>query len=229
MVKANGGEDMTTEAHHKGWLIATLLAALLAVGLLALAWPTTPPADAAGFKTVTKTFGQPDDVEIPEDFDVVFGPAEPYPSLRFIGGSGFPDGAKVVDVNLKLRDFGHGDPDDVDMMLVHQGVNRTVFSDAGAFFNVDNLTIVLDDEAQAPPPIGNPLTSGTFKPVNYTPPNDFFEPPAPTQTANASLGGFDGLNPEGQWKLFVFDDDHGNSGSLAKGWSLTIKAMFPAG
>ncbi len=220
---------MTKEVHHKGRWMAALLAAIFAAGLLALAWPTTQRADAAEFKTVTKTFGQPGVVEIPEDFDVLFGPAEPYPSTRFIGAAGFPDGAKVVDVNLNLRDFSHGDPNDVDMMLVHRTVNRTVFSDAGSFFDVSDLNILLDDEAQAPPPVGNPLASGTFKPVNYEPLDDFFDAPAPTQTTNAQLRGFDGLNPEGQWKLFTFDDDHGNSGSLGKGWSLTIKARYPTG
>lgn len=219
---------MITKAHHKGRWMLMLLAAVLAAGLLALAWPTTQRADAAEFKTVTKTFGQPGVVEIPEDFDVLFGPAEPYPSARFIGGLGFPDGAKVVDVNLKLRDFTHGDPEDVDMMLVHRTVNRTVFSDVGAFFDVDDLTIVLDDEAQDPPPTGNPLTSGTFKPLNNAPVEDFFESPAPTQTTNSALRGFDGLNPEGQWKLFIRDDDNFNTGSLGKGWSLTIKAKYPA-
>lgn len=227
MVKANGGETMTTEAHHEGRWTAMLLATVLAASLLALAWPAARPADAAQFETVTKTFGQPGVVEIPEDFDVLFGPAEPYPSTRFIGGSGFPDGAKVVDVNLTLRDFGHADPEDVDAMLVHRSVNRTVFSDAGSIFGVGDLTLVLDDEAQAPPPIGNPLTSGTFKPVNYAPVNDFFDPPAPTQSPGAKLSGFNGLNPEGQWKLFVFDDDNSNTGSLGEGWSLRIKARFP--
>lgn len=216
---------MTTETHHKGRWMALMLAVAVAAGLLALALSTARTADAAQFKTVTKTFGKPGLIEIPAGFGSQVGPSTPYPSARFIGSLGFPAGAKVVDVNLKFRDFGHASPDDVDMMLLHRSVNRIVFSDVGGLTNVTDLTLTLDDQAQATPP-DDPLTSGTFKPFNDGG-LDTFPAPAPTPQVGSRLEGFDGLNPEGQWKLFINDDAGQDAGSLGNGWSLQIKARYP--
>ncbi len=217
---------MTMRASRRMWM-ALLLAAVLAAGLLALATSASEPADAAQFKTVTKTFNKNGLIKIPDDPGSVLGPASPYPSEEFVSVSSFPKGATLVDVNLTLRDFTHGSPNDVDMMLVHRGVNRTVFSDTGSFFDVDNLTITLDDQAPAPPPSNNPLTSGKFKPFNAAPLDDNFEAPAPAQSASAKLKGFKGLNPQGSWKLFIQDDTNFGSGALVEGWSLKIKAKVP--
>ncbi|MBI1766593.1 MAG: putative Ig domain-containing protein, partial [Acidobacteria bacterium] len=67
----------------------------------------------------------------------------------------------------------------------------------------------------------------TYRPVNYGSGDSFpapapasFQSPAPAGTATlASV--FNGTDPNGVWKLFVFDDQGFNSGSLG-GWSLTI-------
>lgn len=204
--------------------MALLLAAALAAGLLALATSASEPAQAAQFKTVTKTFNKNVFIEIPGGFGSQIGPAFPYPSEKNVGMSSFPKGAKILDLNLTLRGFGHAASDDVDMMLVHRGLNRTVFSDVGGFTDVTDLTLTLDDEASATLP--DPLTSGKFKPFNSGT-FDSLPAPAPTQNASARLDGFDGLNPEGPWKLFIQDDASQDAGSLGEGWSLKIKAKFP--
>jgi len=54
---------------------------------------------------------------------------------------------------------------------------------------------------------------------------DFFPAPTPTPSAQSALSGFDGVNPNGTWKLRVVDDVSSfDGGQFAGGWSITIKA-----
>ena len=196
--------------------VAVMVALVLAVALLALV-ATTQPADAAGrYKTVTKTFSNSQPITIPSS-----GLALPYPSEKNAGG--FKKG-KIRDVNLTLKNFIHTWPDDVDVMLSHRGVNRTVMSDVGGSFDVNNITLKLDDEAALPMPDHAQLTGGTFKPFNYIDGIEGFPSPAPAPSGLAELIGFDGRNPNGPWQLWVNDDTSGDSGQFAGGWSITIKA-----
>jgi len=215
---------MTTEAHHKRRWTVILLAVILAAGLLALAWPAARPADAAQFKFVTKTFDKPGFIDIPGGGSI--GPASSYPSPKIVDG--FPQGAKIVDVNLTLRDFGHNAPDDVDMLVAHKGVNRTIMSDVGGFDNVDNLNLILDDEAETALSTSL-LAGGRFKPFNSGDLDGFPNPAPTTQNPGARLSGFDGKDPEGSWRLFIQDDASFDSSLLGEGWSLKIKAKYPTG
>ena len=208
----------------KAWMVLPLAVAL-AGALLALAALASGPAEAAGkFKFVTKTFDQPASVAIPGVGS--FGPGSPYPSTKNVGG--FPKGAKIVDVNLTLKGFSHDSPVETDFMIVHAGVNRTVMSDAGGIVEVGGLNVTLDDQAKAQLPDGfnDPLTSGKFKPANYSGNGEGFDPPAPTPSGLSALGGFRGKNPEGAWQLFVDDQFNSGEGFLGQGYSLRIKAKF---
>jgi hypothetical protein len=193
--------------------MAVGLALVLAAALLALV--ATPPADAAPrFKTVTRTFQNTGFVSIPSS-----GPATPYPGEEDLGG--FKRG-KTLDVNLTLEGFGHGSPSDVDVMLSHGGVDRTVMSDVGSGA-AGNVTLKLDDEAAVSLPGSTQLSSGAFKLTNIGT-GDFFAFPAPAPTGLAELSGFDGTDPNGPWRLWVMDDTAVSTGQLASGWSITIKA-----
>jgi hypothetical protein len=48
--------------------------------------------------------------------------------------------------------------------------------------------------------------------------------PAPAGPYGSALGGFNGSNPNGDWKLYVADDFQTEPGSIA-GWSLDITAV----
>ena len=205
-------------------LSALALAGLLLapLGLLAV------PQAAAKSRTVTKTFSSTAAVTIPDS-----GEASPYPAVINVSFARYKlKRVKVLDVNLTLVSLSHTYPQDLDVLLVApNGGNAIVMSDATGNIEISGLTLTLDDEAAAPLPLGEPyepetaLGPGSFQPANYSPqwddaPDGFGSAPAPSGAV--ALSTFDGSNPNGRWKLFVFDDNEQDGGSLA-GWKLTIQ------
>jgi hypothetical protein len=202
---------------------AALAAAMAAAVWLVVLIGMPEEADARSrFRTVTKTFFKPTSIQIP-GANTGPGPAFPYPSD--INAGGFRRG-RVLDVNLTLWNFAHPHPDDVDVLLVHRGRNRTVMSDVGGPEAINSITLTLDDEA--PDDLFNEikLSSGTFKPTNVGDDDGFFSPAPDPPNANARLEGFDGSNPNGTWSLYAFNDDALGPGSFGGGWSLKIKAKI---
>jgi hypothetical protein len=209
----------------------------LALIVLVLVGASAKQADAAT-KLVTKTFSNTGLITIPdgsayapppgECTGTTVGTAAPYPSERTVGA--FPSGSHIRDINLTLKNYSDNDgPDDVDVMLAHSGRNRTVMSDVGGGQFVDNISLVLNDEATRVLPDTNTVTlvGGGWRPHNYER-DDFFPSPAPTQDTHSALSGFDGQNPNNTWKLFVRDDFSFDCGKFGGGWSITIKAAVPA-
>ena len=145
---------------------------------------------------VTTSFSTPRHINIPE-----LGPANPYPStLQVSGLSG-----TVTDVNLTLKRFSHTWPGDLVVTLEDPSHNvSTVMSGNGNGTDIQNSTLVLDDEAtNTLPDSSNPLSAGTYKPSNNL------------------LAAFDGYDPNGTWKLYVDDISSYDRGKIG-GWSLQI-------
>jgi hypothetical protein len=200
-------------------------AALAALALVVAIAVAPKPADAAP-RVVTKTFSSTRQITIPAGAPGnTLGAAAPYPSK--VNAGGFRMG-RILDVNVTLKNYSHTFPSDVDVMLSHRGVNRTVMSDVGGggslLHEVNNITLRLDDEAATSLPEKTQLTGGTFQPTNHQPLLDTFPSPAPTPTDAMQLSGFDGLNPNGTWSLWVVDDTGPDVGQFAGGWSIKIKA-----
>jgi subtilisin-like proprotein convertase family protein len=178
-------------------------------------------------KTINRTFSNGAEIGI-DDFQA----ADPFPST--IQVSGFKK-AKVRDVNVVLRDYQHTFPDDVDVLLVSpEGESAFIMSDVGTngdLFDIGGITLTLDDEAEDPLPDFNSLITGTFRPTNGDPDlngdesGDDFPPPAP-EPGGSALSVFDGMNPNGEWQLFVVDDRSGDAGFFGDGWSLVITARI---
>jgi subtilisin-like proprotein convertase family protein len=155
------------------------------------------------------------------------GMASPYPSVINVSGL---TGA-IADVNVTISGLSHTFPDDIDILLVGPtGQTIILMSDAGGPHDVTNLTMTFDDETLSFPSNGNSLISGLFQPINYTGnggPNDVFPGPAPAGPYGALLSAFDGTGPNGDWRLFVFDDEGQDAGRIANGWSLEIVTAVP--
>ena len=110
------------------------------------------------------------------------------------------------------------------MLLVAPGGQTAIFwSDLGGLNPANNVTLTFDDNAPNKLIVGAALpASGTFQPTNGST-NGLDNFPAPAPAASGSkLGVFRGTDPNGTWRLFVMDQGAGNTGSIARGWSMVI-------
>lgn len=158
------------------------------------------------------------------------GTATPYPATVTISGI---TGA-MSDVTVRLNDFSHLVPDDVDVLLVGPGGQSVVLmSDAGGYTSPAGAPADITFDDGAPPlPNETQLSAGTYGPTNYgkTPDPfcalesdpDTFPAPAPSGPYGASLAVFNGTDPNGVWSVYVFDDCATGSGSIAGGFEIFI-------
>jgi uncharacterized repeat protein (TIGR01451 family) len=78
-------------------------------------------------------------------------------------------------------------------------------------------------------PQSDAIISGTYRPSAYAtaaPPFPLPAPPPPPSPADypTNLAVFNGVNPNGNWSLFVFDDTSFDSGFVSNGWILNLSA-----
>ena len=137
----------------------------------------------------------------------------------------------VSHITVSLLDLSHTFPADLDILLVApDGRALMLMSDAGQGFDLSNAFLVFDDNATNSLPSNAPILSGNYQPtdINLGGP-DFFPPPAPAGPyTNATLATFNGMNPNGAWKLFIVDDQGSDTGQLAGGWRITFQTFTPA-
>ena len=150
-----------------------------------------------------------------------FGPGNPYPSVIPISGvSGVVSGATVT-----LQGFAHTFPHDVNIMLISPaGQQLVLLAHVGGPYSVTNLTLTFEDSASNSLPT-TALSSGAFLPT-LIPPLDVF-PGISGQPAGTNLSVFDGMSPNGNWSLYVYDDTQGNAGVIANGWTLGLTTVTP--
>jgi subtilisin-like proprotein convertase family protein len=172
--------------------------------------------------------------------------AQPYPSALQVSGVQ----GTVTDVDLVLHGLVNVVLADLDLLLVGPaGQQAVVMSDVGTFAPVQQVNLLLDDEAayamynvpgtsldsvpadlvrQGPMPAS---VSGTFRPRDVDEAGaaaDFFSSPAPdTAGAGSALSVFDGTDPNGQWRLFVMNDGW-HAGGWLTDWSLHLSTTDPA-
>ena len=164
------------------------------------------------------------------------GPGSRYPWTVPVAGVG----GTVTDVNVAIVGLGSSFPDDLDMALVGpNGAQVMLMSDAcGANPFPERRFWTFDDEEQTFLSNNGPcptLERGGFKPSNYVgteagePEEDALDVnggPAPPYTN--SLAVFDGASTDGNWNLFLLDDN-GNHGLAfaAFAWALELEFNPP--
>ena len=127
----------------------------------------------------------------------------------------------MVDVNVVLRGITHPYPDDIDVMLVApDGRSTILMSDVGGGTSVTGVMVTIDDQALNTFPDAGPLVAGAYQPANYDTTDSFPSVSAPAP--NARLARLNGGNPNGEWRLYVVDDEAGYSGEFSGGWDLTL-------
>src|SRR5438105_9644559 len=113
------------------------------------------------FLLASQTFTNPGSITINDSFSPPTQ-ASPYPSsINVSGVSG-----SVTNISVQLKNFGHGSPGDVDILLVNpKGDSIILMSDAGSNFSVSNKTLTFDDSGSKLPDLSQ-INSGTYRPTN---------------------------------------------------------------
>ena len=187
-----------------------VLVAVAAFGLASTAWATTI--------TISNT----DPISIPAAGSATgAGKADPYPSSIVVGG--ILD--VVVDLNVTLSSLSHSWTDDIYIVLEGPtGQSLVLWNDAGGGTSVLAVDITFDDEAPGKIPNFGPLGAGSYQVSQYGRiPGAAGTAPAPNPGFGGNLGLFDGLDANGTWNLWAFDDANFDTGVVMNGWSLTFE------
>jgi subtilisin-like proprotein convertase family protein len=167
-------------------------------------------------RTATRTFSS----SVPVTINALTT-ANPYPSA--IPVSNFRRGSTVTDVNVVLQGLTHAYADDIDVLLVAPDGNSTILmSDVGGNFSPAGITLTFDDQAPNIWPDEAPLVGGTYKPANYGPLDVDSFPSVSAPSNQARLARFNGKTPNGEWRLYVVDDEGLDGGAFNGGWSLQL-------
>lgn len=143
-----------------------------------------------------------------------------YPSTINVSGLA----GTVSKVTVRLVGLSHSYPSDLDVLLVGpQGQKVMLMSDAGGFEAVTDLNLGFDDSAVLGLDADDSAVAGTFKPTDFEA-GDVLPAPAPAGPFGALLAAFNGTDPNGAWRLFVFDDSTGDGGAIGE-WSLSISTQ----
>ena len=150
------------------------------------------------------------------------GPASTYPSsITYAGVPG-----KVANVSVRLKGVTHTHLDDLDVMLVSPDGHRAmVLSDAGGT-GVTGVHLFFNDGVSSPVQDSSAPATDAYQPTNYGS-GDAFPAPAPDGgSIGHSFSVFDGVDPNGQWQLFVNDDFAADVGVIS-GWDLILQIDSP--
>jgi Ca2+-binding RTX toxin-like protein len=149
------------------------------------------------------------------------GVATPYPAT--IPVTGLP--GTVTKARVTLHGIGAGNVEDLDIALVGPtGVEAKLMSDVCATETFASATFVFDDLAPTELGAGDCPETGTFKPSDPFAGNDNWIAPGPGLVdLPKSLSVFNGTAPNGNWSLFVVDDDNAfNAPDITGGWTLSL-------
>jgi hypothetical protein len=160
----------------------------------------------------------------------------------------------VTKVTATINGFAHGCPTDVDMLLVGpQGQESILMSDIGDCTHTarPGINLTFDDAAAsgvpclvtAGPVSTTNMSGGTYKPTDGPPmgqpgtcsfaggtTDDSFvvgSPPGPGGPYPTGLATFNGVDPNGTWRLYTVDQWMNDSGQISGGWTITLTIPAP--
>jgi uncharacterized repeat protein (TIGR01451 family) len=183
-------------------------------------------SDAGGYSNqVVFAFILPSTTSFTNSLPIVIpdhGPAAPYPSTISVSGL---TGA-VDKVTVSLKGVTHTFPHDINALLVSPtGQKVALVSHCGGGHSITNVNLTIDDSAASTLSSSDPIVPGTYKPSAFDPAVSY--PSTPAGPIATNLASFNGIAPNGDWSLYVFDDSVGDAGQIAGGWTLSITTVVP--
>jgi hypothetical protein len=164
-------------------------------------------------------------ITLPGSATNTMGPASRYPATIHVRGE--PSNG-LSRVEVVLRNLRHAYPGDLDILLVSpSGAKIMLMSDAGSSFAVTNATLVFHPYSEwwyPYPPEHGAIPSNEeshYRARNYG--------EQETQLPGAPPGPYSGLlddlpntdpNPNGVWKLYIYDDKTNHTGVVQGSWTL---------
>jgi hypothetical protein len=148
------------------------------------------------------------------------GPATPYPSAINVSGVM----GRITSTTVTIVGYQHGHHEDMVLLLVApNGQTVKLMDNVGQGRPQPNTaTITFQDGAPAFPDGLLGAGSFTFRPSQDGDYNSMAAP-APNVVDGTTLSTLLGLDPNGAWQLFVFDQSvNGDIGQIAGGWSITF-------
>ena len=143
-------------------------------------------------------------------------PFNPYPSIIALSGIS----GSIHRMTVTLMGVNHTWPSDMEAILIGpQGQNVLLMSNAGGDTAINGIDLTFDDDATGPVP--SPMVSGTYLPTSLG--STAFPAPVPAPPYGAGMSALTGSNPNGEWKLYLFDDLGGDVGSISGGWRLHVE------
>jgi subtilisin-like proprotein convertase family protein len=145
------------------------------------------------------------------------GPAATYP-IQF-NLNAVPAGVKAWSIRVGVT-MTHTFPDDLNLVLEAPNGNKVLLmSNAGGSLDITNVSLTFDDSAATSLPDSTQIVAGTFKPSAFgtlVPPSGLVPPVAlPAPPYGATLGTLTGQDAHGIWKLWIYDDVAGDTGSIS--------------
>lgn len=149
-----------------------------------------------------------------------WGEATPTPSTVLVSNVT----GQVKAVQITLRGFHSTDPTNFTALLVDPSGSKRVLlmSRAGGSIGATNVDVTFNQFALQPIPSDRQLVSGTFLPTALREPGFTMPAPAPSGPYELTLDAFKGLDPNGNWTLYLMNDTPWISGVLFYGWEIGV-------
>jgi subtilisin-like proprotein convertase family protein len=219
----NGTNHYWLSPNVSGVLVGTATILILASdtnGLKSIAsFKLTVPTDC-GFPTANNSISIP----LGATNNVLEGgEATPYPSvISVVGLDGIVKSVKVILIGLT-----HPHPEDVKVLLVSPDNSRAtmLMAHAGEGGPASSLRLTFIDGARAVPHYGQLTDNTYYGPADYSTGANL-PLPAPPGPYSTNLSVFNGVSPNGDWKLYVLDDTYPTGGSI-DGWLLRVQLNYP--
>jgi hypothetical protein len=180
-------------------------------------WQGGVPGQIAGGWTLTIETAVPD-AEVPA-VSYAAGPANLYPLTRDVSGR---EGV-ISDVDVSLSGIFHSRPDDLELLLVGPKGERVVLmSDACGTTPVKYANWGWNDESlDSMSDEGTCPTNRAYSPTDLEA-QDNMDPPAPPRPYATALSAFDFTEPNGEWRLYAYDDKATAAGFFLQRFALNM-------